>query len=124
MATYMNFVYLGSDNAIKFALGENGAALSLTPITRVTLLCQDKDNATAAPVLIDSSLTPAFFNWTANPQELVIDLGNSSLVSGKSYFVTMKVYDATNTDGVRWTSPPPPEGRPADKLDTLILVVI
>ena len=118
--TFTGYVYKGSNNTIIYSLTNGGAVVTLTPVTRITLSCQEKGNAAAAPVVIDSSTNPGFFDWTTNNQELVLKLGASSLEAGKTYFVVLKTYDTGNPAGVRWTSPPDA----ADKLPTLILRVI
>lgn len=87
-------VYTGRDNRIGLALSSDGVALNHTIITRCQLL--------VGGTLLDSSLTPAYFDLTLTDR-ILFKLGQAGLTLGK-HVAELFVFDAAHTNGVRWCS--------------------
>jgi hypothetical protein len=95
------FVYLGHDNSIDVILKTNGAAVDLTPVTRITLTLGakliDSDNGDADPI-----------RWAKlgyATGEVRLFLGAQTLKVG-AYQAPLIVYDASNPNGVYWGNIP------------------
>lgn len=87
-------VYLNRDNVVDLQLQADGAAADLTPVSRMTLTL---DGSTT----IDSSTSPAAFDWSGGNGQLILSLGGESIAPGR-YTAELVVYDAVNTQGIVW----------------------
>ncbi len=83
-------IYLSRDNAVSLAVMADGAAINHSYITRCIL----KVGATT----LDSSLTPAYFDFT-DSTKLTFKLGGAGLSVGR-YQTRVIVYDSVHTNGV------------------------
>lgn len=90
-------VYVGRDNVVELQLLESGAPVSdHTVITRMVLEFQ----GSSPQADIDSAVNPEFFDFTATDR-ITLTLGAAGIPAG-SYWVTLIVYDAVNTNGIHW----------------------
>lgn len=95
MAALRETVYLGRDNGIDLQLKADGAAVDLSSVTRMIL----RDSGCVWEV--DSSTTPAAFDWSAGDGAVSLILGDEPIPAG-AYSCRLIVFDPTNVDGVVW----------------------
>ena len=95
----MEYIYLGHDNTIDSELREDGSAVSLASVTRMTV---DFDGT-----VIDSDTTGCGtdqpFDWSQGAGKVVFDFGQQSITAGH-YAAELTVYDTTNPNGIVWGS--------------------
>lgn len=91
-------VYLGNDNTLDLILKEDGVAVSLASVTKMTL--------TFGSTIIDSSVVGAgsgnVFDWTEGSGVLKLKLGAQSISTRMYSAVKLTVFDAGNTNGIVW----------------------
>ena len=90
-------IYLGKDNAIDKELREDGSAVNLSSVTRMTV---DFDGT-----LIDSDVVGEGsgqpFDWTQGSGKVVFSFGSLTIPAG-NYEAELTVYDASNPNGLVW----------------------
>lgn len=105
--SYRETVYLGRDNEIALALSQGARVIDASGVTRVQLVFKrpDEDDIT-----IDSNTNPEYFAFNAKGLVrgvetgiLVFKLGEASLPEDL-YEVAVYLFDATNDDGVFWST--------------------
>lgn len=86
-------VYAGPTNVISLQLTTDGDAQSLASVTRWQF--------TVGGTTLDSSTSPALFDWTTSPTTLSIDL--SDMADGRYDSCVLTYFDAVETSGAVWT---------------------
>lgn len=89
----VEIVYLGADNVIDLVLLEDGVAVDLSAVTKMTL----NFNST----MINSDTSPDAFDWSTGDGKLSLALGAESIMTAL-YDAELTVYDSQNTNGVVW----------------------
>lgn len=89
-------IYIGHDNTIDMELREDGVAVDLSSVTRMTL---DFGGGN----IIDSATSPFAFNWSSVAGKVVFKLGNQIISLGR-HNVRLTVYDPANINGIVWGS--------------------
>lgn len=86
-------VYAGPTNVINLQLTTDGDVQSLASVTRWQF--------TIGATTLDSSTSPALFDWTTSPTTLTIDL--SDVADGRYDSCTLTYFDAAAPSGAVWT---------------------
>ena len=112
MAKFTEHIYNGRDNTIDLLLKADGSAVDLSSITRMVLY------DVAGGWTVDSDESSGSFDWTTGTTgKVIIDAGGAGITAG-DYWVKLRVYDATNTNGIVWgEAKPPVESDVKDRLD-------
>jgi len=92
MAMATEYVYLGRDNTIEFALSINGTVIDHTTITQVIVKGLNYD--------LDSDVVPSAFDFT-DPDKLVLSFGAQPIKAG-NYSMKLVVKRTGDTNGVVW----------------------
>lgn len=90
-----NTVYLGHDNTIDLLLKVGGVVADIVSSTKVTV--------EFGSTVISSATSPGAFDWDDGKGMLYLKLGGESIPVG-AYDAVLTVYDAVNTDGIRWNT--------------------
>ena len=100
----IEYAYIGRDNSIDVQLLDDGVPKDITVLTRVRLELFDQADLAAAPVVVDSTIVPSAFDWSAQGISgiLMISLG-AVLAVVADYNVRMIVYDSSAVNGIVWT---------------------
>ena len=85
-------IYLGNDNAIEWQLTEDGTAVNLASVSRMTL--------ELAGLTIDSASHASVFDWSGG-DKVVVSLGQQAIPTGY-HVAQLTVYDASNPNGIVW----------------------
>jgi len=89
----VEIVYLGADNVIDLVLLEDGAAVNLGGVTKMSLDFEG--------TIISSDTSPDAFDWSTGEGKLSLALGAESIATAL-YNAKLMVYDAENTNGIVW----------------------
>lgn len=97
----MEYIHSGNDNIIELILKEDGVAVDLSAITRITLTCgaTTLDSATTSPTGLGSGNV---FDTSEGSGKLILRLGDSGLSDGRYPQSKLILYDTSNTDGIVW----------------------
>ena len=87
--------YIGRDNTIDIQLLEDGVAVDLSGVTRMTL-------AFEGAVIADSNEDPGVFDWDNGNGVVILKLGGLVGLTAGIYHTRLVVYDPINTNGIAW----------------------
>jgi len=98
-------VFIGRDNAIDVELREDGVAVDLSNVTRVRLeLYPTEQGSTDAPGVVDSSITPAAFDFATDATEGILHILLGGILSDEGAFrARLVTFDPDNPLGLVWT---------------------
>lgn len=96
--------YIGRDNSIDLELREDGVAVNLATVTRVRLELYSTTSTTDAPAVVDSSITPAAFDFDTDAAEGIIHILLGAILAAEGEFrARLVTFDPDNPNGLVWT---------------------
>ena len=102
-STHVEKIYAGRDNTIDLIL--KAKVYPATVVAAVDLAYVSRMQLVVGATTIDSSTSPARFNWTPAPAvkgKVTLIMGGAGLTAGKGQVAILYVFDPSNPNGIRW----------------------